>query len=257
MRERVLTAALRFFGHLASLDQQQRLAGWLFRRRCDQVDRDRGKFSWCVKARALLQETGLEQSWHSRSVPEKWRDIVHEKVQQLCGNEAARELQAKSSLRVFCQMRPVTTEGWLDRAFVHRGARVRQLLRCGQAPIMERVGASAKLPREQRTCRICNSGQVEDAKHFVCDCPHYAAERKRCMDEMKQLVAKEDAPRLERAIDSCDLALFLDDHLLRGVSPEVAQAVDRITCGIRKRAWRARAQAWKDHHLPGNEWRLK
>ena len=34
-----------------------------------------------------------------------------------------------------------------------------------------------KPPREQRLCRCCNTGAVEDEQHFLFDCPYYASFR--------------------------------------------------------------------------------
>ena len=40
---------------------------------------------------------------------------------------------------------------------------------------MQRV----KVPRNERTCRVCGSGEVEDIMHFVLECGHYAHIRAR------------------------------------------------------------------------------
>ena len=150
-----------------------------------------------------------------------------------------------------------TADGWLDRSFTHLGARVRLQLRCGAAPIMERVGASAKIARNQRTCRICNQAVVEDPEHLVSRCSHYAGLREECLQRITGHINGVNAPRLRQAIAAVDPALFLGDRLFSELSPETAKAVDSVICDYLKLAWRKRAELWQLQCLPGQLWRLK
>jgi hypothetical protein len=257
MQQRVDSAALRFFGHLASLDKNARLAGFLFRRRCDSVDDGRAKHSWCRHAKDLLTRMRFPAVWTARAVPEKWHEMVQKRLREGSEADSAQKLVEMSSLSVFREMGRTETDGWLDRALFHKGAAIRLRLRCGQAPIMQSVGASAKIPAAERKCRICKQGQVEDAKHFVSDCPHYADERKECLRRITVLVAGTGASRMARAVTSCDPALFLSDRMLKELPPDKARAVDSVVCDYLLRAWRKRADLWKLECQPGTEWRLR
>ena len=41
-----------------------------------------------------------------------------------------------------------------------------------------RLEGGRRLPRDQRFCRVCSSGAVEDVAHFLLDCPALAAARR-------------------------------------------------------------------------------
>ena len=59
--------------------------------------------------------------------------------------------------------------------------------------------------REDRKCAECDSGEVEDVKHFLMRCEAWDRERKELMEKMKSLVAGFDEEEEERR-----LALILD-----------------------------------------------
>ena len=46
-------------------------------------------------------------------------------------------------------------------------------LRCGVLPIEVETGRYRNTPLQQRTCKICDSNQVEDEVHFLINCPAY------------------------------------------------------------------------------------
>ena len=45
--------------------------------------------------------------------------------------------------------------------------------------------------REDRKCAECDSGEVEDVKHFLMRCEAWDRERKELMEKMKSIVADE------------------------------------------------------------------
>ncbi len=50
-------------------------------------------------------------------------------------------------------------------------------LRLGILPLRIETGRYSNLNVAERTCLICNSGEVEDENHFLFDCAHYVDER--------------------------------------------------------------------------------
>ena len=50
--------------------------------------------------------------------------------------------------------------------------------RCGILPLEIEVGRFRDIPLSDRTCKICDSGLVEDEIHFTIKCPTYIAIRK-------------------------------------------------------------------------------
>ena len=155
-------------------------------------------------------------------------------------------------------MGPVKLDGWLDKAFVHPGGRLRLQLRAGQAPIMERVGPRANIPLHLRTCRICKSADaIEDAEHLVSHCKVYADLRDDCARRIEAMVAGVDAPDFKSALQNRDPALFLSDKHLMELEPELRERVDMVLCNYLKLVWRKRVPLWKDECLGGNEWTVR
>src|SRR3954470_14835582 len=166
-------------------------------------------------------------------------------------------LPSMSTLSVFRRLGASKTPGWLNRALNHPGAVLRLKLRCGGAPVMERVGARIEIPRPLRVCLMCDEQQVEDAEHFACHCPYYAAERADCIRRIASVAADATTPRLAAAMQSTDLSLFLGDAALVGLPPDRQRAVDTVVCNFLKVAWRKRSKRWKLACEEGNDWRLK
>ena len=162
-----------------------------------------------------------------------------------------------STLSVFHRLGAATTPGWLNRSLNHPGAVLRLKLRCGGAPLMERVGAMMKIDRPLRLCLMCDGQQVEDAEHFACNCPYYAAERADCVRRIASVAAEAATTKLRAAMQSTDLSLFLGDAALEGLPPDKQKAVDTVVCNYLKVAWRKRRKLWKLACEEGNEWRLK
>lgn len=50
-------------------------------------------------------------------------------------------------------------------------------LRCGVLLLRVETGRYSGLRPEQRTCQICDSGEVENECHFILDCDKYTTER--------------------------------------------------------------------------------
>jgi hypothetical protein len=272
MRERVAVALLRFFGRLAAMPDS-RLAAFLFRQRCAQVDAGRGKLSWCKRAKQQLEEANHAEVWKSRLLPDVpdetvekqtvanklryWKGTVKQEMREQFEQQSQRQLEQMSSMSLFRRLGPAKLDGWLDFAVRHSGARLRLKLRCGAAPLMESVGAVVGLERERRTCRMCNSGAVETAGHFVAECSLVAAERARCLRQITALVGQRSGAELRRAIARADVELFLGDRLLRSLPKEVAMTVNSTVCNFLKIAWRKRHPVWRSCCKDGDEWSLK
>jgi len=272
MSERVTVAMLRFFGRLATMPES-RLAAFVFQQRCAQVDSHRGSLSWCKYAKQQLEKLGHANVWAARALPVEpeepeqeqsaesqlacWRSRVRREVHEQCERESQEAMQHLSSLTLFRRLGPVKLKSWLDFAVKHPGASLRLKLRCGAAPLMESVGAMLKVPREQRTCRLCNSGAVETAQHFTSNCVVFAAERAECLSRVALLVGSRCSADLRKAIAGADVELFLGDRLLRALPQQVALDVNATVCNFLKVAWRKREPLWQNFCQEGTSWRLK
>jgi len=256
MRERVDCAALKFFGHLAGLPES-RLAHFIFTKRCMQVEANGAPASWCRPMRLKLRKYGWQDVWDSKDIPDDWDDKVKEKMEQAYRLDSDRKLPQMSSLSVFRRLGAATTPGWLNRALNHPGAILRLKLRCGGAPLMERVGAMMDIDRPLRLCLMCDGQQVEDAEHFACRCPYYAAERAECLRRVEMVASDAATPRLKAAMQNNEMALFLGDGALQDLPEDKQRAVDSVVCNFLHVAWRKRRKLWRAACVEGNEWRLK
>jgi len=255
VEERLSLAVLRFYGRLAAMPDS-RLAGFVFRQRCAQVDRDEAGLSWCWYAREKLQEAGQAAVWRERAVPENWKSEAKVAVRVLFQQQSEELMRTMPTLELVQRLGPVSTPGWLDRAVRHPGAALRLKLRSGGAPIMQMVGARHKIPRLQRTCKICGTGAVETAEHFAAECPAYAAERAECLQRLDALLG-EPCQLLPETLQAGDVALFLGDGWLRRLPPQLAQQADATVCNFLKLAWKTRQSIWQDFCCEGDEWKLK
>jgi len=256
MRQRVACASFKLFGHLAML-HPSRLAGFIFRKRCDQVDQGNAPSSWCRPMKAKLTAAGWANVWSARAVPDDWKERVMEKMAAQFLAQSQLVLPSMSTLSVFRRLGPSTTPDWLNRALNHPGAVLRLKLRCGGAPLMERVGASMKMDRQLRVCLMCDEKQVEDAEHFACNCPYYAKERADCVRRITEAVGGLGPPTLRNAMQNNALALFLGDGALVELPKDQQRTVDDVVCNFLKVAWRKRSKLWRLVCVDGNDWRLK
>ena len=98
--------------------------------------------------------------WESKETPDDWDEEVKSKLEKAYVLESALKLPQMSSLAVFHRLGSATSPGWLNRALNHPGAILRLKLRCGGAPLMERVGAMMKIDKPLRLCFMCDDQVV-------------------------------------------------------------------------------------------------
>ena len=122
---------------------------------------------------------------------------------------------------------------------------------------MEQVGARMKLDRPLRVCIMCELNELENAEHFACRCPHYAAERADCIQRIEKVIDGLSAPNLTAAMQSFDVALILGDGCLKELPKQKQRAVDAVICNFLKLAWRKRRKLWLHVCEAGDEWKLK
>ena len=79
------------------------------------------------------------------------------------------------------------------------------------------VGRWRGLKREERKCTECDSGEVEDVKHFLIRCKALNREREELMEKMKKVVTGLDEVEEERNVAwILDLACR-NESIARGV----------------------------------------
>ena len=68
------------------------------------------------------------------------------------------------------------------------------------AELQVEVGRWSGLKREERKCTECDSGEVEDVKHFLMRCKAWNGEREELMEKMKKVVTVLDEVEEERNV---------------------------------------------------------
>jgi hypothetical protein len=106
-------------------------------------------------------------------------------------------------------------------------------------------------------CRMCASGEVENAEHFACRCSYFDAERQECLSRVRVLADGVHAPELQNSIAQRSVALLLGDTELGELPLQKQKEVDIAICDFLKVAWKKRRVAWRQHCVEGSEWRLK
>ena len=121
-----------------------------------------------------------------KEVKQVLKDIAWREVREVW-REAARErpkLEVIGSLMdAECKARCVEIECKMQRRMMVK-------LRGGTAELRVETGRWCGLSRGERLCKNCDSGEVEDVKHFVCRCVFVAEERREMARLMNEIVVE-------------------------------------------------------------------
>ena len=129
----------------------------------------------------------------------------------------AEELEERPKLGV---LKELFSGGFGARSVGVRRKKMRRILtklRGGTAELQVEVGRWRGLKREERKCTECDSGEVEDVKHFLLRCKALSREREELMEKMKKVVTGLDEVEEERNVAwILDLACR-NESIARGV----------------------------------------
>ena len=120
--------------------------------------------------------------------------------------------------KAVCVLKELVSGGFEDRSVgVRKKMRsILMKLRGGTAKLQVEVGRWRGL-KEERKCTECDSGEVEDVKHFLMRCKALNREREELMEKMKKVVTG-----LDEVEEESNLACILDfacrnESIARGV----------------------------------------
>jgi hypothetical protein len=243
MTQRVNMAALRFFGRLSAM-RSDRLAAHVFKGRCNNVDAGYGADSWCFRMRDVLAGVGQAAIWRNRAVPKKWGLKAKQLARSQCQKQGDVKMAARDNMALFRSLGVPTVHRWLDHTVDHPGAALRFRLRCSGAPLMAVVGGNHRIPMPERTCRMCNARQVEDAEHFVSKCAFYAEERRECMRRLNAVLDGVWCPGFRDAMEENAMHLYLGDKLMLHLPDAKRRKADAVICDFLKVAWSKRDVVW-------------
>ena len=141
----------------------------------------KGEKTWCMYTRGLLGELGLERVWQDQDglsvTRDKWRSTVTKAVQALEQRMWLKQVLSKPKLRTYCKFKKrLEYEDYLDCGT--RGVRRSMtMLRSGSNDLRVERGRYEGLAFEERICRFCDSGEVENEEHFLCSCSAWSGLR--------------------------------------------------------------------------------
>jgi hypothetical protein len=277
MKSRGLHAGLKFFGKLVRMLRlsPNRLAAFIFRLRCDQVDgldyddfdsstHRLGHYSWCRSMKEWLEANGCTDHWRHRFVPQNWGAVAKSLVNRHEVQLVNREFAAKTTLQLYQSLpRSGAPEKWMDRSLNHPGVRIKVLMRSNCAPVYERVGARRAygIPRQARICKFCGLNAVESVAHVVSTCPCYDDLRRTCLQRLddylkNENVSEELAAKLADRSEPGLTMLFLGD-VFRGLPTAVYNKAHGILVNFLMLLWRRRVPLWARFCSPDKEWQLR
>src|SRR6185312_3022900 len=131
--------------------------------------------TWCKYTRDLLKELHLGEVWQTEAVGTEgdWNKLVRERIHEREEIKWRTQCLLRPKLRTYCKIKKdLKFEPYLQ--LHHRGG-VPELakIRGGSNRLRIEQGRYEKEQVNERVCRLCPSGSVEDEAHFLLQCPVY------------------------------------------------------------------------------------
>ena len=145
---------------------------------------ERLRNTWCGNVKTILNECDLLNFFNTdlnRTISAKnLVDHVNQSLINIRERQWTEAVLQSAKLRTYRTFKPsIGKEEYLDRflSIQHRSAVAR--FRCGSFPLAVELGRYRwpAIPLEQRICRVCNGGQIENEEHFLTQCTFYNAIR--------------------------------------------------------------------------------
>jgi len=139
-------------------------------------DWEKGNDSWAQDMKYIFGKLNLNDIWLNKS--ECDIATLQEKLFEMDKNEWAQEKDSKPKLRTYRMFKDTyATEKYVLQCIPKHERSLMAQLRCGVLPLEIETGRYKRLDVDERKCKICNSGQVEDESHFILQCSEFSTER--------------------------------------------------------------------------------
>ena len=156
--------------------------------------RTKSKLEWCVETKRLLEKVGLAEYWVNEEVGEQneWALLVKRMIFRRAEAEWRESIwrggkrgMALTMLERYARIKKTLRSEWYlnrSRVWVRQWVRMRG----GVQELEVTVGRrrAPQVPREDRLCRHCHHGVVEDEEHFWLHCPRWAEQRDELWGDM-------------------------------------------------------------------------
>ena len=127
---------------------------------------------WCKYIKNVLIELHYENEYNNKQVIDltKCCDVLFEQYK----NEWRENIMTKPKLRTYVKIKEsYNVENYIILNMSRQERSILAQLRCGVLPLHIETGRFCNIPREKRTCNMCNDNHVEDELHFILQCPKY------------------------------------------------------------------------------------
>jgi hypothetical protein len=155
-----------------------------------------GTNNWCRSLHILAKKYNLLDLWNdetkvytaqedNRELRVRWSYILHDKVHRVEQEHWFNSVHRKPKLRTYVSFKStLQLEPYLLSETHKAGRYLLTSIRTGTNKLRIETGRwkKPKEAPEDRVCRACMSGEIEDEKHFVLDCAAYASLRTQMID---------------------------------------------------------------------------
>ena len=143
--------------------------------------------TWCKYTKQLLHKLQLEERWKTEEVgsEDDWNALIRERIHQREQVKWRSRCLMKPKLRTYVTLKRVLKrEPFLE--VYHRGGTP-----AGTNRLRIEQGRYVKEAVEERTCLLCNDGQVEHEYHFMMECKTYEASRAQMWRKIEAITGEE------------------------------------------------------------------
>ena len=132
--------------------------------------------SWCSEIKFIFDKLGLAVQFYNM---QRCDINMHEKLLfRNYSNDWTNKTRDISKLRTYITFKTeYNTEDYVKAYLPKQERSFLAQLRCGVLPLRIETGRFSGLKPEERVCQLCDSGEIEDEKHFILTCDRYTNQR--------------------------------------------------------------------------------
>ena len=132
--------------------------------------------SWCSEIKVILDKIGLIANFLNRQTCDI--NVCEKLLLNSHCTDWANKIKDIPKLRTYISFKnQYETENYVKSYLPKQERSFLAQLRCGVLPIRIETGRFNGLKPEERVCQLCNSGEMEDEKHFILTCDRYTNQR--------------------------------------------------------------------------------
>jgi hypothetical protein len=200
---------LLYWGNLVRMENDRLTKIVYLQRKKEYVD-DPDTDNWCHITMQLLKNLGLINYWKVVShFPSKkfWKKLVIAKIMENEQKIWSKEVDSKRKLRTYRKIKNLLL---FEPYLLHGSSKARSVifsLRCGTNRLRIETGRWKSEKEEDRICKFCKNGDIENEIHFVATCENYGDLRHKFYSDV--LTITSGRLNLYRYLDKFDIFRFV------------------------------------------------